>query len=120
MQFKRGIDPKEALGIGLFSYREFDSLTEAKIWLVENHLKILGLNTLCFPCPTPEQYDKLRQYADKYMYSKRIENTIWGWSDFLVNGVDELYRELNACTEEKFKHFANSDIIDMWTINKKL
>lgn len=92
MKFQRGKDPKESLEIGLFSKREFDNLEDARAWLIENHIAILGLKGLCFPYPTPEQFAELRDYVSKYVY-------VYGWefsdkSNKVVGGVANLYRDL--------------------------
>jgi len=90
--FERGKNPKEALGIGLFSKRCFDSVLAARKWLVQNHVDILGLNGLCDPYPTEEQFANLRAYVEKYISYSDDES--WT-SDSLVNGVAQLYRELH-------------------------
>ena len=92
MNFERGKEPKEALEIGLFSKRHFDSLLNARKWLVQNHVKILGLDGLCYPYPTEEQFANLRAYVEKYISYSDDES--WT-SDSLVNGVAQLYRELH-------------------------
>ena len=93
MDFERGKPPKEAIGIGLFREREFDTLEEAKAWFIQNLVAILGLNFLCDPWPTPEQFNELRSYADKYIFYKGKFET-WP-ADNIIEGVAQLYRDLN-------------------------
>jgi len=93
MKFERGKDPKEALGIGIFSERHFDTLEEARAWVIQNHVAILGLDRLCDPWPTPEQFAELRDYVSKYICVPD-----WEFSDKsnkVVGGVANLYRELH-------------------------
>jgi hypothetical protein len=89
MNFKRGIDPKEALEIGLFSNREFNTLKEAREWVVRNHVAILGLDGLCIFSPSQTQYSQLREYIEKY-----ISATYEIGPEYILDGVVNLYREL--------------------------
>jgi len=92
MNFQRGKDPKEALCVGIFTERHFDTIEEAKKWFVQNHLSILGLKRLCDPWPTPEQFAELRSYVIKYISYNSIET--WPTDNF-VDRVAQLYRELH-------------------------
>lgn len=91
MNFERGKPPKEAIGIGLFREREFDTLEEARTWVIQNHVAILGLDRLCDPWPTAEQFAEIRAYVDKYISYNSMET--WP-TDNLVDGVVQLYRDL--------------------------
>lgn len=93
MRFERNTDPKKSLGVGLFSKRDFDTLEEARTWLMQNHVAILGLDGLCDPWPTPEQFDELRKYVNKYMTVHSFEYS--DKSQKVVGGVANLYRDLH-------------------------
>jgi len=92
MNFERGKDPKEALEIGIFSRRYFNKMSEAKTWVIQNHVAILGLKSLCDPFPTPEQFSKLKEYVREYIHYSDSET--WP-EDNIVDGVAQLYRELH-------------------------
>jgi hypothetical protein len=99
MKFQRGKDPKEILQIGIFSHRNFSSLTEARTWLMRNHVAILGLQELCYPHPTPEQYHQLKEYAKKWVTFEGDDK----WKgDFIVDGVAKLYRDLNTIASGRY------------------
>jgi alpha-D-ribose 1-methylphosphonate 5-triphosphate diphosphatase PhnM len=90
MKFERGKDPKKALGVGIFTWRHFDTIEEAKKWFIQNHISILGLKRLCDPWPTPEQFAELRSYANKYIHYSAIET----WPiEYFVDSVAQFYRE---------------------------
>lgn len=91
MNFERGKDPKEALEIGLFRPREFETNEEAGIWVMQNHVNLLGMNGLAKPYPTAEQFAKLRDFVFESI-------TITGEvidDEEIVDKTAQLYRELN-------------------------
>ncbi len=104
MDFERNQNPKAAIGIGLFSKRDFENLKDAKTWLMQNHVSILGLDGLCQPYPTSEQFDELRKYTAKYItVSEEIFHD--QYSSYIVDGVAQLYSELNEIREIDGKRF---------------
>lgn len=93
MRFERGKDPKETMGIGIFSTKKFSNWDEAKTWLLQNHVAILKLDGLCNPYPTPKQFKELWKYVDEYIWI--LDDLIIWEIDELVEEVAQLYRELN-------------------------
>ncbi len=97
MDFERNQNPKAAIGIGLFSKRDFENLKDAQTWLMQNHVSILGSDGLCRPYPTLEEFDELRKYAAKYITVS--EEIFHDKSNKIVGGVAQLYSELNEIKE---------------------
>ena len=93
MQFHRNQEPKQAIGIGLFSNRDFEYLEDAKSWLMQNHVAILGLSGLCRPAPSSQQFCELRKYAADYITVS--QEVFHDKSNKIVGGVVQLYKELN-------------------------
>ena len=96
MKFERGQDPKSAIGIGIFSPKSFNDHDEARIWVMRNHTAILGIDHLCFPHPTPEQFAEILEYVNKYIVDPLPASDQYGWdTQYIVDGVAQLYRELH-------------------------
>ena len=97
MKFERGKDPKAGLKIGrIFSEKNFKDHDEARTWVMQNHTDILGIDHLCFPNPTPEQFAEILEYVNKYIVDPLPASDQYGWdTQYIVDGVAQLYRELH-------------------------
>ena len=92
MEFQRGPDPKKSIGVGLFRPREFETNYDAGIWVMQNHVDILGMPGLAKPYPSPEQFAKLREFVCETI---TITGGIAMDADEIVDQTAQLYRELN-------------------------
>jgi hypothetical protein len=97
MKFERGIDPKKSMQIGIFSPKYFQDHDEARKWVMQNHVAILELNELCFPYPTPEQFQEILNFVNEYIMDPLPSSDQYGWDTmYIVDGVAQLYHDLNG------------------------
>lgn len=93
-KFERNIDPKKALGIGLFSPKYFKNFNDASVWLLQNFTKILGISYLPDPFPSKTQWNNLVSYAENYLFLDNNHLTE-SQSEDVLDKIKEFYIDLH-------------------------
>jgi hypothetical protein len=111
ISFERGVDPKEALGIGIFSPKNFDTYDDAGDFIIEHLEEILRrkkvpknlIKTGDRTWFLDEYYDLLYDYIKKYM--SKFEDRE---RDYILNYVHDYFKFIGFKKGYKDNDYENS------------
>ena len=104
MNFEKNLDPKEAIGLGIFSKKDFETHELAQTWFLQNFVKIIKSDRIPDPMPSQTQWNALRDYAGKYI--KVRGNDILEYDvEECIERVRQLFKELHEIREMGKKMF---------------
>jgi hypothetical protein len=92
MTFKRGSDPKESLGLGIYRERTFPDIQDATVWMIQNHLRVLEMDAAPRSNLSPDDIKKLRLYIDKYIHTENFD--YFYKSNMIIGKITNYYRLL--------------------------